>query len=227
MSEGLPGYFGERGKVGTRQPNLGLDELFGARETYVEFTPDLLEGLKLKVLDKGIGGRFFLQQYEPTAGGKAAGRYDNGATSAIEHGFGKGRALLIGTFPGAAYFLHHSPDTKAFFAALLDWAGVKQQVKVSVPDVKARLHTGAGGNYLWVVNPTRQPRTRGRESGQEHGGLLRCSRCLAVGRKGETRTRFVGAHSGGPERGHSTSGSLRFVSGKAVEPATGIEPATL
>ena len=159
VSDGLPAYFGERGKVGTRQPNLGLDELFGARESYVEFTPDLLEGLKLHVLDKGIGGRFFLQQYEPTAGGKAVGRYDNGATSAIEHSFGKGRALLIGTFPGAAYFIHHSPDTKAFFAALLDWAGVKQQVKVSVADVKARLHTGAGGNYLWVVNPTREPKT--------------------------------------------------------------------
>ena len=77
----------------------------------------------------------------------------------MEHGFQKGRALLIGTFPGAAYFLHHSPDTKAFFASLLDWAGIKQQIRVSTPEVKARLHTGASGNYLWILNPTRQPRT--------------------------------------------------------------------
>jgi beta-galactosidase len=36
---------------------------------------------------------------------------------------------------------------------------VQQQVKSSDPEVKARLHKGAGGTYLWVVNPTRTPRT--------------------------------------------------------------------
>ena len=40
VSEGLPGYFGEHGKVGVKQPNYGLGEVFGAREKYVEFTPD-------------------------------------------------------------------------------------------------------------------------------------------------------------------------------------------
>jgi beta-galactosidase len=64
VSEGLPGYFGERGKVGTKQPNYSLDEVFGAREKYVEFTPDLLDDLKLQVLGKPAGGRFFLQQYD-------------------------------------------------------------------------------------------------------------------------------------------------------------------
>src|SRR5262249_52865334 len=48
ISEGLPGYFGERGKVGTVQPNYGLDKLLGARETYVEFTPDINDQLKLQ-----------------------------------------------------------------------------------------------------------------------------------------------------------------------------------
>lgn len=46
---GLPGYFGDRGHVGEVQPNLGLDRLFGAREKYVEFAPDLLENLTLEV----------------------------------------------------------------------------------------------------------------------------------------------------------------------------------
>ncbi|MBK5293098.1 MAG: beta-galactosidase [Acidobacteriia bacterium] len=158
VSEGLPGYFGERGKVGTRQPNYGLDQLFGVRESYVEFTPDLLNDLKLNVQGKAIGGRFFLQHYEP-AGGRVAGQYAGGQTAAAEHRTGKGRSLLIGSFPGASYFLHHSPETKAFFASLLDWAGLRQTLKVSSPEVTARLHSGAGGAYLWVINPGGQPRT--------------------------------------------------------------------
>jgi beta-galactosidase len=156
VSEGLPAYFGERGKVGTRQPNYGLDRLFGAHETYVEFTPDLLDQLKLQVRGKQIGGRFFLQQYKP-ADGEIVGRYENGEPAAIEHRLGKGRALLIGTFPGGAYFLHHTTEARAFFAGLLDWAGVRQMARVSNDRIKARLHDGAGGAYLWVVNPTREP----------------------------------------------------------------------
>lgn len=49
VSEGCPGYFGDRGHVGAVQPNLGLDELFGVRESYVEFTPDLLGNLKFNL----------------------------------------------------------------------------------------------------------------------------------------------------------------------------------
>jgi beta-galactosidase len=157
VSEGLPAYFGDRGKVGVVQPNHGLDRLFGAKESYVEFTPDLLDKLTLEVRGQRIHGRFFFQEYTPTTG-KPAGRYDGGGVAAIENKFGKGRTLLIGTFPGAGYFLNHSPGTKALFAGLLDWAGIKQMVRSSDPQVKARLHTAAGGTYLWVVNPTRTPR---------------------------------------------------------------------
>src|SRR2546430_877206 len=49
ISEGLPAYFGDEGRAGPAQPNYGLEEVFGARERYVEFTPDLLEKLSLRV----------------------------------------------------------------------------------------------------------------------------------------------------------------------------------
>lgn len=158
VSEGCPAYFGERGKVGTAQPNLGLDTLFGAKESYVEFTPDLLEDLTLQIQGKLVGGRYFLQHYS-LHGGKQAGAFANGAIAAVEHSAGKGRTLLLGTFPGASYFLHHAAGTRAFFAGLLDWAGVKPMLKVDEPTVQARLHKGDGGNYLWVVNPTRTLRS--------------------------------------------------------------------
>lgn len=158
ISEGCPGYFGDGGTVGTVQPNLGLDQLFGARETYVQFTPDILDKLTLTVRDKQIGGGYFLQDYK-LEGGLAVGHYANGHIAAVEHTSGNGKTLLIGTFPGGSYFRNHSPATREFFAGLLTWAGVQQQTKSSDPEVKARLHKGAGGTYLWVVNPTRTERS--------------------------------------------------------------------
>jgi beta-galactosidase len=89
----------------------------------------------------------------------AAGHYANGHIAAVEHTSGSGKTLLIGTFPGGSYYRDHSAATREFFAGLLPWAGVEQQVRSSDPEVKARLHKGAGGTYIWVVNPTRTPRT--------------------------------------------------------------------
>ncbi len=158
VSEGCPGYFGDGGRVGTVQPNLGLDRLFGARESYVQFTPDILAKLTLTVGEHKIGGQYFLQAYE-LAGGQAAGHYADGRIAAVEHRFGKGRTLLIGTFPGGAYFKGHSPSTREFYAGLLGWAGITPQVATDDPAIKARLHHGPAGAVLWVVNPTREART--------------------------------------------------------------------
>jgi len=133
-------------------------EVFGAREKYVEFTPDLLEKLQLEVLGQQTGGRFFLQQYELT-GGQKAGQYADGAIAAVEHKTGKGRTLLIGSFPGWSYFLNHASGTRAFFAGLLPWAGRKPLMTTGERGVQARLHSWAGGDYLWVVNHGREART--------------------------------------------------------------------
>jgi len=132
--------------------------LFGARETYVQFTPDLLGKLTLTVRDKQIGGQYFLQEYK-LAGGHAVGQYANGHIAAVEHSLGSGKTLLIGTFPGGSYYRNHAAGTREFFAGLLTWAGVRQQVQSSDAAIKARLHQGTGGAYLWVVNPTRASRS--------------------------------------------------------------------
>jgi beta-galactosidase len=73
----------------------------------------------------------------------------------VENHFAKGKTLLIGTFPGAGYFLHHSAGTRALFKDLLQWGGGFQGVVSSDPEIKARIHEGPRGRYLWVINPTR------------------------------------------------------------------------
>ena len=157
VSEGLPAYFGDHGHVGTVQPNYGLDEVFGARESNVEFMPDISDKLTFQLKGVDLFGRYFRQEYKLTSGADA-GKYSNGAIAAVENKFGKGRTLLMGSFPGAGYYLHHAPATRESFAALLAMANVAPAVQINDTKVQARLHQGAGGAYLWVTNPTREER---------------------------------------------------------------------
>ncbi len=153
ICEGLPAYFGDHGHVGTVQPNYGLDDVFGARESYVEFDPDISENLTLEVNAHRIFGRYFRQEYD-LKGGKAVGHYSNGAIAAVENRAGSGRTLLMGSFPGAGYFLHHGKETQMLFASFLKMAGVAPRVSIDDTAIQARLHSGRGGRYLWVTNPT-------------------------------------------------------------------------
>jgi beta-galactosidase len=157
ISEGCPAYFGDVGRVGTVQPNYGLDEVFGARQSYVEFTPDLLTDLRLTVKDQPVWGGVLIQAYEAT-GGTAVGWYDDGRVAAVEHRYGQGRTLLLGSMPGAGYVAHPDASGAAFFASLLELGDTpqKQNVISSDPRIKARVHSGDGGLYLWIANPTRE-----------------------------------------------------------------------
>lgn len=157
VSEGLPAYFGEHGYVGTVQPNYGLDELFGARETYVEFLADIHDDLKMEVNGNTVYGRYFFQQYE-TRGGRAVGHYPDGAVSAVEHTMGSGRTLLMGSFPGSGYYLHHGEETRKLFGGFLTMAGVTPRVSVDDNAVQARVHQGVGVTNLWITNPTSKAR---------------------------------------------------------------------
>jgi beta-galactosidase len=176
VSEGCPAYWGDRGRVGTVQPNLGLHELFGAREAYVEFTPDILTSLTfvpregLLAGQVAVPGGVFLQAYAPSTGTAvahyAAGAGPGaGAVAAVEPRGGRGKTLLTGTFPG--YGHHHRPSaaSRAWFGALLDWAGVRPHVRIlsAAPQrdgrwwgPTARIHAAGDTTVLWVTNPHRE-----------------------------------------------------------------------
>jgi beta-galactosidase len=111
----------------------------------------------MEVKDNNIYGRYFFQQYE-TKGGKAVGHYPNGSIAAVENNVGSGRTLLMGSFPGSGYYLHHGKETRALFASFLKMAGTTPRLTVDDNEVQARVHQGAGGTYLWVTNPTTMAR---------------------------------------------------------------------
>ncbi len=156
VSEGCPAYFGDRGHVGTVQPNYGLDALFGVRESYVEFTPDILGDLRVLVGGASVWGGILLQAYAETTG-TAIGWYADGQVAAVDNAFGSGRTRLVGTSVGAGYAGHPEGASFSFFRDVLARGGAAPHARVSDPRVVARLHDGDGGAYLWVANPHRTP----------------------------------------------------------------------
>jgi beta-galactosidase len=156
ICEGCPAYFGDRGRIGEQQPNYGLDELFGVKQSWVQFTPDLLEDLTIR-MDGGsrVGGGVFLQAYEPTTG-TARGTYDDGRVAVVDHAFGQGRTRLIGSFPGYGYYRSQDGKTKRFFADLLKWAEKTPHITSSDLRIIARLQTDGAARFVWVVNSERK-----------------------------------------------------------------------
>jgi beta-galactosidase len=156
ISEACPGYFNDRLTAGTVQPNLGLDELFGALEDEVEFTPDILSNLRLVINHMQVDGGVAIQTYRTTTG-VPVGYLLDGRIAAVENTYGKGKTLLIGTHPSEAYFRTQSAENKAFFAQLLSFAGQEAIVKTNTQGVKARVQQSADGDtYLWVINATKE-----------------------------------------------------------------------
>ncbi|WEK06019.1 MAG: beta-galactosidase [Candidatus Devosia phytovorans] len=155
ISEATPGYFGDRGKVGTVQPNNGLDKVFGVREQEVEFMPDLGDRISFTFAGQIVRGGGFLQSYT-LDGARELGRFADGRLAVAEHSHGAGRTLLVGTHPGIGYFQKGEAAGKAYFANVLAWAGVKQRVTISDNRLQARLHEAGGRKTLWLLNPLRE-----------------------------------------------------------------------
>lgn len=156
ISEATPGYFGDRGKVGTVQPNHGLDAVFGVLEDEVEFMPDIGDRIAFTLEGETIRGGGFLQSYR-LAGGRALGNFADGRLAVVEHRHGAGRTLLVGTHPGVGYFTHSEASGRRYFATVLQWAGIRQRLVLSDNRVQARLHEDDGRQVVWLLNPTRQP----------------------------------------------------------------------
>lgn len=154
ISEACPGYFGDRGKVGTVQPNMGLDSVFGVREEEVEFMPEIADRYTFGFdgLTVTCGG--FLQSYRLN-GGTERGAFNDGRLAVVEHRHGKGRTLLIGSHPSATYYRDSAESGRRFFAECFAWTGRSQHVRSNNPLVQLRVHRGAGRTYLWMVNQTR------------------------------------------------------------------------
>jgi beta-galactosidase len=153
ICEGLPGYFGDRGKVCAHQPGSGLDSLFGVRQKTVEFMPDLGDRIRFSAFGiADIPGGLFRQSYD-VVNAHSMGRYPDGEHAAVLARHGAGAAALIGTFPSEGYYRRPSQLARDMLRNLLYEVGFSAAMYVYGEDtIQARLCVNGDKRYIWLIN---------------------------------------------------------------------------
>jgi beta-galactosidase GanA len=167
ISEARPAWNDERGFANLRIPGAGLDEVFGARErelrsgdviTFVG-EPDLA-GELAPLAGRTFNGTAYAEYLEVTkAGTRVLARFGGnpaGDPAITLSRYGAGQAILIGTFPSAAF--EQDPDkmraSGTLLQRLVSFAGVTPEVRVegAAGLVEARFLESAGAIVLIALN---------------------------------------------------------------------------
>jgi beta-galactosidase len=167
LAEARIGWNDDRGYASEIIPGLGLHEVFGVREHEVRMrdqvnieiinnshpsTSNLGSGLTLK-------GALYAKSVVPLANRAVdvLAKLEDGNAAIVSAKYGKGEAILVGTYLGMAN--HPDPDlnNEAFFMNLLNWAGIDRPFITShdgnkEAQVEVRLQNNARGFVLYIIN---------------------------------------------------------------------------
>jgi beta-galactosidase len=174
----------ERGFASDVVPGFELSQVFGAREKVIRpvdkvalkmqdglslsygepqtvaQTPPELAPMKSGGLRFSPTGEAFEEDLEPLGGARVLAEFPNGEPAIVENRYGKGRAILIGSFVALHY--QRQPDdvaTRKFLVGLGRLAGVAPEIEVSgagTTEVETRRLLGGRVQILFVFNHGQQ-----------------------------------------------------------------------
>jgi beta-galactosidase len=169
ISEARPAWNDERGMANTRIPGSGLDQTFGARERElrsadsVSFTMESnLDGPLAPVAGGTFNGVGFAEHLEVVNNGaRVLARFPDdagrpGDPAIVMSQQGSGRAILIGTFPSAAF--EQDPEkmrrTGEFLQRLVATAGITPEIRIDggAGRVEARFLESSNAMVLIAIN---------------------------------------------------------------------------
>ncbi|MGE5206853.1 MAG: beta-galactosidase trimerization domain-containing protein, partial [Chlamydiota bacterium] len=125
-------------------PGAGLDEVFGAREHLIRpadrpaMETAVLPGLPGMAVREKVAGTGFEEELTPMPSAQVLARFSDGQPAIVENSFGKGKAVLVGSFVALAYERQQEASARKLFLALARQAGVAPEVTISGP---AATHT--------------------------------------------------------------------------------------
>jgi beta-galactosidase len=151
----------ERGFSSDEVPGMGLAEVFGAREKVirpVEKPEVILEpnaGLPGCAPGTRAAATAFEEELEPLPGARVLARFADGAPAIVENSYGKGKAILVGSFLAVAFQRLHDEATKQMLLSFARAAGVEPEVTVSGENssqVEVRRLEGKDVQFLFAFN---------------------------------------------------------------------------
>ena len=164
ISEARPAWNDERGFANARIPGGGLDDVFGVRERELR-SGDLvsmtaardLPGALASLAGASIPGATFAEHLQPIRGGvRVVATFENGDAAITDTRFGSGRAMLIGSFPAAAFEQDPAKMRLAgtLLQALVEDAGIEPDVRVEGGPglVDVRLLDAPAASVLIAIN---------------------------------------------------------------------------
>jgi beta-galactosidase len=151
----------ERGFSSDVIPGQGLSTVFGARELVIHPAdkPEIVTEPAADLPGWTAGAKAYGEAYEedlePFPGSRVLGRFADGKPAIVENTYGKGKAILAGSFLGLAYHHQHAAGAKQLLLAFARAAGVTPEITVSghnTSEVEVRRSEGNGVQFLFVFN---------------------------------------------------------------------------
>jgi beta-galactosidase len=159
------GWIDERGFSADVIPGGGLHQVLGCRESSVKpitkpgamIVKSASEALPLLKPGDKLDTLFFEEGFDLLGGkGRVVAEFEDGRPAAVYAAHGKGKAIIVGSFLGSAYYHFHNPNNGRFFAGLCDWLNLSRPVEVKAAEkdafVEARLLIGEKRRLLFAFN---------------------------------------------------------------------------
>jgi beta-galactosidase GanA len=157
----------ERGFSSNEVPGQGLAAVFGAQEKVIkpmdkpEIVVEPAAGLPGVASGTRAFAEGFEEELEPLPGARILGRFADGAPAIVENTYGRGEAILVGSFLGMAYQRQHDDSAAAnVMLGLARAAGVEPDVVVSgtnTVEVEVRRLVSDTVQFLFAFNHSTQP----------------------------------------------------------------------
>ena len=167
LAEARIGWNDERGYASEIIPGLGLHEVFGVREHEVRMSDEV----NIVITDSAhpaisnfnpgdmLRGSLYAKSVTPLENREVdiLARLEDGTAAIVSTQYGKGEAMLAGSYLGMANHPNPVPENEEFFINLLNWAGVDRPF-ISSHDgnkenyVEVRLQDNENGFILFLIN---------------------------------------------------------------------------
>ncbi|MGA2362268.1 MAG: beta-galactosidase [Candidatus Aminicenantales bacterium] len=165
LTEARCGWVDEKGFSSLVIPGAGLSDALGCRELELVPIPKT-SAIRIKVAHESIpllkpgdtlDALFFEESFDVFGkDSRVLAEFSDGRPAMVYAPYGKGKVMIVGSFPGSAYHHFKNPANGKLFAGLAEWLKIPKPVEVTAAEpgavVEGRVLEGEGYKILFGFN---------------------------------------------------------------------------